>query len=1120
MSSENKSSNSAFSILGLPAILISIFALFGIQLNPNGGNASNQSSTKNEPKEASMASILHSDPLKFIEANKPPTDREILEILDPLVRYRALDLYKYLCEAFDSEVPKQENHIDNTVEFRSQTPKQETSIVAKIINKFQESNGEKKRVDNLESCLLGLLTNDIKLQTIIEIVPDPIYSGMSYHYDKTILGITKGMTDEDYLLDSFTTNWKLPESNNDSKSDKSLSKNESEPSYKNWIRKPGMILFRKYENPSKEFSTLEKTAAKELVVILLVPETPIEGIDISVMAKALHVADRLKSSCEKPIRIVGPTFSGSYSSVQRIIQYWEKKDNITWYNGEASIFGNNEQQSYIKNLIPTGSVLKEALISYIKSDLAPSCITWNKRVAILSEEKTAWGKLLESKEAPDSNSNETKTPNDICYENNKLNEFYFNFPLRIDQIRLRVQQLEKQSISSTGIKLQNQEGLTLDIDEAGQHNELLPLADTTFTSVNEELRLLKVVSEINRLNIRFIILTASDIRDKIFLIKYLNKHCPDAQILTTGSDISLTHSTRYSELRGLIVATPYPIWFAHLEKSKREAFPILPSSGAFSYYVATRKHLSCNADCLLDDKIWVMANSLEGFLPLRNYKVEINKNCLSSETKSSLYYRKLYSWRHSYVLSGISLVLTVTIGLILTFIFVTFIFILKNHQKHIDIDRKLPLDIKTNNKDNSAISKTLIFNNIRKYSADFGKEFKIPTIARFNKSIRRDICIILFIILIYLFLNYLLSLIEYPEIPIPNKSVLIIISFTSIISIIVLLIDFRIGKNISNKDLFYKFCLFLSIPLLINFIIYSMLSITSITYSLYDSIIIKTILILIFSILVFGSLKMIKIWKTCQNISTEIEGLPIGVMLENLPRLLFRKSRIAFYSLNDQDEIAIRSRIAFLMNNYKRKLLEPDIYNNLKDIILPMERKKIPENEIEKMVKNSREISNYLAIEKWPSRDANASFADTDEGGKVDEGDKITHEAETIVLAMLIHYFNRMLDLVWASLFVLTSFTFGAYFLINSYPLEPEGQLYQWLLLFTGFSVSTIIWVVIGISRNGVIARLNRSPAGLWILNVDLVGKLVGFIAPIITLLAAASLSFSDLFRILFRINF
>ncbi|MFM7130795.1 MAG: hypothetical protein ACKO0V_15710, partial [bacterium] len=152
-------------------------------------------------------------------------------------------------------------------------------------------------------------------------------------------------------------------------------------------------------------------------------------------------------------------------------------------------------------------------------------------------------------------------------------------------------------------------------------------------------------------------------------------------------------------------------------------------------------------------------------------------------------------------------------------------------------------------------------------------------------------------------------------------------------------------------------------------------------------------------------------------------------------------------------------------------------------------------------------------------RDSISAYADGDETNRNEGSKSISHvrEAEIILAAMLVNYLKQTYDLIWFLISTLIIHVIFTLFFLNSYPFQPAGDLYKWFAFIGGVAIVTCVWVMIGISRDGVMARVKRSPEGLWILNGDLVGKLVGFAAPILTLLATLSLGFSDLFRVLFR---
>jgi hypothetical protein len=123
--------------------------------------------------------------------------------------------------------------------------------------------------------------------------------------------------------------------------------------------------------------------------------------------------------------------------------------------------------------------------------------------------------------------------------------------------------------------------------------------------------------------------------------------------------------------------------------------------------------------------------------------------------------------------------------------------------------------------------------------------------------------------------------------------------------------------------------------------------------------------------------------------------------------------------------------------------------------------------------------------------------------------------AEAYVALELVRFTNRLFDLLWARVTLLTVLTLLLMATVNSYPFQPAGTLGSWTLVVLGLALAIILSVLIGYNRSGLVAQVNGLPANRSLWNLDFLGKATAYVGPVLALLAALSIGASDFLRII-----
>ncbi len=139
-----------------------------------------------------------------------------------------------------------------------------------------------------------------KLKLLIALVPDPLDSQLPAAFDQAIDAIEQGFAYSSpmragYLPDRRWLPWEDAAAVQD----------------RSYRATPGLMLFRQEDGP-----------VCTLTAVLLVGETPTTGLHMAAFHAALRLALDLADSGEGPVRILGPSFSGTVSSLRVALLQW------------------------------------------------------------------------------------------------------------------------------------------------------------------------------------------------------------------------------------------------------------------------------------------------------------------------------------------------------------------------------------------------------------------------------------------------------------------------------------------------------------------------------------------------------------------------------------------------------------------------------------------------------------------------------------------------------------------------------------------------------------------------------------------------------------------------------
>src|SRR5262245_12678057 len=148
------------------------------------------------------------------------------------------------------------------------------------------------------------IPSTFSVSALIAIAPDPIRTHMSLTFDRTLEGLQLAAQDSGYVMDRYWLPWRV-QTNTDGKDSPDSADAKSREARSS---QPGLVLFR-----NNSPAPLEPKA----FFVFLVADTATTGIDGTQFRNAVTYLDQVCAGCgpDKPVRIIGPSFSGSLDSL-------------------------------------------------------------------------------------------------------------------------------------------------------------------------------------------------------------------------------------------------------------------------------------------------------------------------------------------------------------------------------------------------------------------------------------------------------------------------------------------------------------------------------------------------------------------------------------------------------------------------------------------------------------------------------------------------------------------------------------------------------------------------------------------------------------------------------------
>jgi hypothetical protein len=472
-----------------------------------------------------------------------------------------------------------------------------------LVNYLSDGGSSQPKPSDLKAMIRDKVP---RAKCLVVTLPQPVAGVMSYRFDELLDVVQRAAERRGYTLDRSHMPWHSDQQGAGASADGTSHlrvdrigldlKIEANVHSKPKRPRPGLMVF-KTGAASPEPNKLREPPA--ILVVFVVPESPISGIDKATFARCLDLIDLyfcsyltqeaapINVTAGEPVHrrvlhIIAPSFSGSQSSFERALEGWGKSHGNPYHFRIVSHWASQILKDRIEGIFPTvdghrltfhsmvhkSSTVLTATLNYIAQDPADIALltesnTWIQSATWFAESVKDFGRLDK-----------------------------FVFPLHISEVRkiyekegfLRYSKIEANTAP---------ERLTIPPDEAGAPRDLPVLATPASSAAIDEMALTQILTTMSHRPYRAIGIVATDPLDIVFLARRVRRFCPNVRLFTAQGDLLFARPQDVADLRGMIVGATYPLYPANQWISRPTPEPHVLFSDQFAQglYNAMLAHL-------------------------------------------------------------------------------------------------------------------------------------------------------------------------------------------------------------------------------------------------------------------------------------------------------------------------------------------------------------------------------------------------------------------------------------------------------------------------------------------------------------------------------------------------
>jgi len=438
-----------------------------------------------------------------------------------------------------------------------------------------------------------------RAECLLATVPDPLHTRLALYTDHSIEAIRRGAGAAKWV---FATQW-LPWND-------TADPTQTDPAKKANEKQPGLLAFRPAVEEGSEQTGFKPVWATGGLLVFLVGETPTAGInpDQFQIARAYSQALCTPGSNPETVKIVGPTFSGSfYSLADLILQDKASQPGRTYRVQSGTAQGSGVAEAFQAR---AGVSFHSATDNIRDQDrhfrhLLDEFRIPPQRAAVLAEGESTFGRAA----------SHAGSAEDI---------HVLRFPRDISHLRDAYRQVVQASKSSQSPS----PTLDFSLKDSSVGEDTVPTYSQKQTPLSQNGVINEITRAIKHDNIRIVEVSATNVLDLLFLAGVLRRQCPDTRLLILNADLLFVQAEQSQPLAGTLFLTSYPLFAESKIWEGRNEIAIFPDTLSEGIFNATVLSLADPADlekALADyawesvdyPPAWLLTLDRRGFAPVR-----------------------------------------------------------------------------------------------------------------------------------------------------------------------------------------------------------------------------------------------------------------------------------------------------------------------------------------------------------------------------------------------------------------------------------------------------------------------------------------------------------------------
>jgi hypothetical protein len=359
---------------------------------------------------------------------------------------------------------------------------------------------------------------------LLATVPDPLHSRLSLFTDSSIQAIEAAATDAGWR---FATQW-MPWGDNVNPDEKDPEvRRQQRADMRNQEKQPGVLVFR-------------SPHGAQVLWIFLVGETPTAGINPAQFQLALAYMDAINKPNE--VRVQGPTFSGSFPSLTKLLldeknkkQSVRRSYRIRSGTVTSAGLGFSFQKQFPDFRGATANSDDQA--KYFRQALDDMGIP-RENAALLAEDES------------DAGESAVKADPDIKV---------FRFPRDISHLR----NAYREAVQSSSSGKTPAPDIDFSLKDSTTGEDSIPIYSATQSPLSQNGVINEITSAIQREGIRIVRINATNVLDLLFLAQVLKQRCPDTRLMVSFPDVLFIQAAQTGKLAGTLALSSYPMFDAN-----------------------------------------------------------------------------------------------------------------------------------------------------------------------------------------------------------------------------------------------------------------------------------------------------------------------------------------------------------------------------------------------------------------------------------------------------------------------------------------------------------------------------------------------------------------------------